>query len=76
MRKFMPFMDTSRLEKAVARNCRIAHCINDFPIIAKRESFFQGIGYDRLKHNNTIFMYTRSLHDRQDLQEQLGYKVV
>ena len=69
MKKWMPFMESSSLEKIVSRNCRIGHCINNFPILAKRESFFQGIGYDRMEHNNTVFMYTRSLNSRLDLQK-------
>ena len=28
-----------------------------------------------MDHNDSIFMFTRSLHDRKDLQELLGYKV-
>ena len=75
MKDFMPFMEYSKLEKVVSRNCRVAHCINNFPLITKRQSFFQGIGYNRMNHNKSIFMYTRSLHERKDLQELLGYQV-
>lgn len=28
-----------------------------------------------MEHNNTILLYSRSLHNRKDLQEKLGYKV-
>lgn len=28
-----------------------------------------------MDYNQTIFMYTRSLHDRKDLQQLLGYEV-
>jgi hypothetical protein len=71
----MPFMETSKLEKIVARNCRIGHAVNNIPLLAKRESFFQGIGYDRISHNGTFFLYSRSLNGRDELQRELGYVV-
>ena len=61
-------MEHSKQEKIVSRNCRIGHSINNFPILSKREAFFQGIGYDRMDHNKTVILYSRSLNDRPDLQ--------
>lgn len=58
----------------MARNCRIGYAQSHFPILSVREAFFQGIGYNRLHHNNTLFLYTRSLHNRPDIQEKLNYK--
>ena len=58
--KFVPFMEFSKEEKTLGRNSKIGHCINNFPIISKREVFFLGVGYDRLEHNNTVLLYTRS----------------
>lgn len=75
MKDFMPFMEKSKEVKEVSRNCKIGHIVNDFPIISKREAFFQGLGYDRMKHNNSILLFSRSLHNRLDLQKKLGYKV-
>lgn len=34
----------------------------------------QGIGYNRLHKDKTLFLYTRSIHNRPELQEKLGYK--
>lgn len=56
--KFVPFMKSSKELKVCARNAKIGHCINDFPLLSKREAFFFGIGYDRLDHNGSIFIYT------------------
>lgn len=63
----MPFMEYSKLVKDVSRNSKIGHCINNFPIIDKRESYFQGLGYDRLDFNNTVFLCTRSIHNNPQL---------
>ena len=75
MKEFMPFMAESRTEKLIARNNKIGYSMNDFPILAKREAFFQGIGYDRMDHNQTILLYSRTLHSRPDLQELFDYEV-
>jgi hypothetical protein len=64
MKKFMPFMKISRTEKMLGRNSRLGYAVNEFPILDKREAFFQGIGYDRLSENGTIFLYSRTLHNR------------
>lgn len=71
----MPFMIKSEQVKQLSRNCKIGHVVNDFPILSKREAFFQGIGYDRIQHDNSIFFYTRSIHNRKDLQNKLKYQV-
>ena len=75
MRKFMPFMTESKTEKILGRNNRIGYSLNDFPLLTNREAFFQGIGYDRISHNKTILVISRTLHDRPDLQRMLDYEV-
>lgn len=67
-KKFIPFLEISRQEKIINRNCRIGYAVSGVPLLTKREAFFQGLAYDRLQENGTVFMYTRSLHDREDLQ--------
>ena len=49
---YTPFLEISREEKEVARNCRIGYTLNHIPFFTKRESFFQGVGYSRLNHKN------------------------
>jgi len=68
MKDFMPFMVHSKEVKTIARNNKIGHVISDFPILSQREAFFQGMGYDRVGHNKTILLCSRSLHNRKDLQ--------
>ena len=53
---------------------KIGNFIVDIPVLSSREAFFQGIGYDRLKTNGTIFLYTRSIHNRPDLLKDLNYR--
>ncbi len=53
----------SREEKNLDRNHKIGYSLYDLPIISCREAFFDAIGYDRLKHNNTLFMFSRSIHN-------------
>jgi len=72
-KEFMPFMKVSKQEKIVDRNCRIGFTENHIPIVSVREAYFQGIGYNRLHKNNTLFLFTRSIHNRPDLQKKLGY---
>ena len=67
-------MKVSREEKKVSRNCRIGFTENHIPFFSVREAFFQGIAYNRLKKDGSLFLYTRSIHNRQDLQEKLNYK--
>ena len=49
--KFLPFNELSRHEKNFSRNCKIGYSVNNYPILSKREVYFQGIGYDRLQTN-------------------------
>ena len=46
--------------------------ILNFPIVAKREAYFEGKAYFRLKTKKDIFLYTRSIHDKPELQKSLG----
>lgn len=71
---FIPFVKVSQTEKEVARNCRIGYSQNHIPFLSVRETFFQGIGYNRLEKDGTLFLYTRSIHNREDLQKQYGYR--
>ncbi len=73
---FIPFNKVSRQEKIFSRNCRIGYNLNNYPFIAKREAFFQGIGYNRLDDTNELFLFTRSIHNNPDLQRYLGYQAV
>ena len=76
MKNFMPFMKESTVTKMVARNNRLCHSLNKLPFIYSREAHFQGIGYDRMNFNKTVLIYSRSIHNRPDLQERYNYKVV
>lgn len=67
-------MKVSSLEKRIGRNSRIGYAQSDIPFFSIREAFFQGVGYNRLHHNNSLFMSTRSIHDREDLQQKFGFK--
>ena len=64
----MPFMENSKEVKALSRNNKIGYITSNFPILAKRQLVFQGLGYDRLAHNSTFLMFSRSLFNRKDLQ--------
>lgn len=52
----------SREEKYLDRNHKIGYCVYDLPLLSQREAFFEAVGYNRLGHNETIFMYSRSIH--------------
>ena len=72
-KEFIPFLVSSEEVKRIGRNSIIGHVISDFPILSQREAFFQGAGYDRLETNDTIFVYTRSIHNRPELMELYDY---
>jgi hypothetical protein len=74
-KKFIPFMEVSRLEKVVSRNCRVGYSLSNLPLLTRREAFFQGMGYNRLHANNTLFLFTRSIHNRPDIQTHLDHQV-
>lgn len=73
-KNFIPFVKVSTQEKEVSRNCRIGYSQNHIPFMSVREAFFQGIGYNRLDANGSLFLLTRSIHNREDLQKKFGYK--
>lgn len=70
---FIPFNEISRQEKIFSRNCRIGYNLNNYPFLAKREAYFQGIGYSRLLTHKEFFLYTRSIHDKPELQKYLKF---
>lgn len=73
---YTPFLEVSRQEKEVARNCRIGYTLNHMPLFTKRESFFQGIGYSRLNTpSKELFLFTRSIHDKPNIQDLLQFPV-
>jgi hypothetical protein len=54
----------SREEKYFALNHKIGYCLYDMPILSCRETYYEGIGYSRLNHNNTIFSYSQSISNQ------------
>lgn len=71
--KIIPMVEYSKEEKVVARNMKIGNFVVDVPILSSREAFYQGVGYDRLSTNGTIFLYIRSIHNKPDLLKELNY---
>lgn len=63
-KRFIPFVVYSKEVKALGRNSKIGHIMIEIPFLSRREAFFQGAGYNRLDTNDTIFVFTRSIHDR------------
>ena len=61
--------------KIVGRNNRLCHSMNKFPFLNVREAHFQGIGYDRMKHNKTVLVFSRSIHTRPDILKRYNHKV-
>jgi len=52
---------------------KIGNFILDIPILASREAFYQGVGYDRLMTNGTVLLYIRSIHNEPSLLQELNY---
>lgn len=57
----------SKEEKILARNMKIGNFVVDVPVLSSREAFYQGVGYDRLGTNGTVFLFIRSIHNDPDL---------
>lgn len=71
--ELIPDIKVSREEKYIGRNHKIGYCLFDLPILSMREAVFEGVGYNRLEHNNTIFIYSQSIHNRQDICRRLDF---
>ena len=50
----------------------MGYAVLNLPFIARREAYFQGAAYFRFKKNKDIFLYTRSIHDKPELQKLFG----
>jgi len=74
--QLIPTITNSKEEKYVDRNHKLGYCVFDFPILSQREAFFEGIGFNRLNHNGTIFMYCQSINDRPEYCSKLDYKPI
>lgn len=53
---------------------KIGNFIVEVPILPSREAFYEGVGYDRLSTNRTIFLYIRSIHNQPELLKELSYQ--
>lgn len=58
--------------KDIDRNNKVGYVVLNLPFISRREAFFQGCAYFRLKKTKDIFIYTRSIHDKPELQKLCG----
>ena len=72
--QLIPDIIESREEKYFAKNHKIGYSKFDFPILSIREAVYEGVGYNRLNHNKTIFIYSQYLQNPQDLCKKLDYK--
>ena len=64
MDKLIPDVKESREEKYIDRNHKIGYSSYNLPMVSTREAIFEGIGYNRLNHNKSILLYTRSIHNQ------------
>ena len=69
-----PYCESSTLLRNPSRNSKIGHVVMNFPLITRRQAYFQGSAYFRFNHSKDIFVYTRSIHDKPHLQQYLNIK--
>ena len=72
--ELISYIQMSKEDKYIDRNHKIAYCTFNFPFVSTREVFFEGVGYNRLKHNDTLLMYCRSIHNKPDVCAKLKYQ--
>jgi hypothetical protein len=46
------------------------------PLLSVRETYFEARGYNRLHHNKSIILYSRSIHDKPELCKKLNFTPV
>lgn len=72
---YVPFCYDSKEEKVVSRNEKIGSSKIYIPLLTDRETYFYAAGYDRVKHNGTVFLYSKTINTDQVYQEKYQYKV-
>ena len=72
--ELIPDIKESREGKYIGRNHKIGYCLYDLPLLSLREAVFDAVGYNRLNYNNSIFMYSQTIHDKPDLCAKLDFE--
>ena len=57
---YVPFVFLSEEVKSLARNRKAGYTKTYIPIITDRECYFTAVGYDRIKTNGSLFLFTES----------------
>ena len=71
--ELVPDVKVSREVRQIARNHKLGYCIYDVPVLSLREAIYETVGFNRLGHNNTIFSYSQSIHDKPDICQRIGF---
>ncbi len=61
--KYVPFCSKSTKIKQISKASKIAYTLMSFPMIADRECYFYGEGFDRFDVDGTLVVISKSVHD-------------
>lgn len=73
--KYVPFCYDCREMKRISRNEAIGHSKIYVPMLSDRETYFYAVGYDRMRHNGSLFFYSKTINEDLRYQRKYGFQV-
>ncbi len=61
MKEFVPFVAQSDMIKRLNKNSWAGYAKMNLPVITDRETYYYGEGFDRLDHNGTILLLSKTV---------------
>lgn len=75
MGSYIPFTYDSKELKVISRNEKIGTSKIYIPCLTDRETYFYAAGYDRMKKNGSIFLFSKTINEDLVYQEKYQFKV-
>ena len=72
---YVPFCYDSKELKVISRNEKIGSSKIYLPLLTDRETYFYAAGYDRYKHNGSVFLYSKTINTDFVYQEKYDYQL-
>lgn len=75
MEAYIPFTYDSKQLKIISRNEKIGTSKIYIPCLTDRQTYFYAAGYDRMKVNGSVFLYSKTINEDKVYQEKYKFKV-
>lgn len=72
---YIPFTYDTKQMKVISRNEKIGTSKIYIPLLTDRETYFYAAGYDRIKTNGSVFLFSKTINEDKIYQQKYKFKV-